>query len=132
MSLVCYGIKKCYDRMSGKSYYKLEYEREDPHKKLKEFLSLLVNLFAGVIAGTIAWYRNAPRGEEGSVLVQVVMTVIAFLFGALYLIYFVGFVLMDSALFTKTYVFNQPSEEMLKELAEKLNKTEDGKWEISK
>ena len=121
MSLVCYGIKKCYDRMSGKSYYKLEYEREDPHKRVKEFLSLLVNLFAGVIAGTIAWHRNAPRDEEGSVLVQVVMTVIAFLFGALYLIYFVGFVLMESSLFRKAYVYNPPSDEALEKLAEQIS-----------
>jgi hypothetical protein len=115
--------------MSGKSYYKLEYEREDPHKKLKEFLSLLVNLFAGVIAGTIAWHRNAPRGEDGSVLVQVVMTVIAFLFGALYLIYFVGFVLMDSALFTKAYVYHQPGDTVLKNLADRLKQNKDGTWQ---
>ena len=108
MSLVCYGIKKCYDRMSGKSYYKMTYEREDPHKKLKDFITLLVNVFAGVIAACIAWNRNAQHGP----IVQVFVSVLAFLFGALYLVYFAGFVLMESSLFRKTYMIDLPANEM--------------------
>lgn len=108
MSLVCYGIKKCYDRMSGKSYYKVEYDREDPNKRVKDFLSLLVNVFAGVIAATIAWNRNANEG----MFVQIFVSILAFLFGALYLIYFVGFVLMDSTLFRKTYLLDIPEDRL--------------------
>ena len=121
MSLVCYGIKKCYDRMSGKAYYKVEYEREDANKKVKDFLSLLVNLFAGVIAATIAWNRNANEG----MFVQILVSVLAFFFGILYLIYFAGFVLMDSSLFKKTYLLDIPKERLkvLADEAEKLAST---------
>ena len=94
--------------MSGKAYYKVDYERKDQHRTMKASISLLVNIFAGVIAATIAWNRNANEG----MFVQIFVSVLAFLFGALYLVYFVGFVLMDSSLFKKTYLLDIPADRL--------------------
>lgn len=117
MSLVCYCIKKSYDKLTGQSYYSIYKKAADPHRPLKDFATLLINVFAGIVAACIAWKRNEHEG----LFTQVLISVLAFFFGALYLIYFVGFVLINSQLFRKSYMIDL-NEDALDKLAMEADK----------
>lgn len=95
----CLG-KKCFELNDPQSMIE--------NNSITDFASFLVHLFASIIAAYIAWNRTASMGLG----MQVLMTVLAFLFGVLYLIYLVGVVMMGDSLFKKTYLVNMPDVEM--------------------
>ena len=99
MSLVCYGAYK---------YWGGGNNSRRNNSGATDLLAMLVNLFAGLIAAYIAWNRN----EDNGLLSQIVISVIAFLFGFLYLVYFVGFVLLEDNLFKNTYLLNMPENQL--------------------
>ena len=67
-----------------------EDDNEGRKSKIKNAFDLIVHTFAGALAGYIAWHRNAGL----TVPIRLVMAIVAFIFGILYLVYFVGFVLV--------------------------------------
>jgi len=110
MSLVCYGAWKYLGGVKNNPHHYRHHQNN-----MKDIISMLVNLFAGLIAAYIAWNRN----KESGVFAQVVISVLAFLFGFLYLLYLVGFVLLEDKLFQKTYLLNT-HEDQLNALAAQL------------
>lgn len=66
---------------------------------------LFMHIFAGVLAGYIAYRRN----EKDGAFMQILWTVVAFLFGFIYLLYYIMFVQMgnvwgESASSTKDFL----------------------------
>ena len=74
----------------------------------EDFVSFLIHLFASVIAGYIAWHRAGHMALPW----RLIITVLAFMFGILYLIYLVGVVMVGDSLFKKTYLVNMAESEM--------------------
>lgn len=89
MSLAYCGVQKCVDYMNGVDR---QYRIMDRNERLREFLMLLFHVFSGVVAASIAWARHASDGT----FIQVLMSVLAFLFGTLYLVYITGVVIFQN------------------------------------
>lgn len=96
MSLVICGAKKCYDFVNDSNHYKMYgyYPRRamSGQEKIKEFISLLIHLSAGFMAAYIAWDRNKSSG----IVVQLLVSILAFLFGVIYLVYITGVLLLNN------------------------------------
>ena len=97
MSLVVCGAKKGYDLAQDYKFYKANGHypaRRMPSRdeKVKEFVSMLIHLSAGVMAAYIAWSRNEGNG----VVIQSLVSVLAFMFGIFYLVYVTAETLLSS------------------------------------
>jgi hypothetical protein len=117
MSLVCYGAYKYWGDHKKTNLNDLQISKSQ-YKRIAQKIMFFVHLFAGLIAAYIAWNRNRKNG----IVMQIIVTVIAFLFGFLYLIYLVGFVMLDDELFKTTYLVSNDGN--LDELAKSVAKEE--------
>jgi len=100
MSLMFYCGKKCYEFMNHGHF-----DLSNP----KETMNCLFHVFAGVMAAYIAYNRNKSEGP----IMAVAMAVIAFMFGTLYLIYFVAAVILSEDAYKGSYGMSAASDELL-------------------
>ena len=90
MSLVVCGVQKCVEYVKDDNVKKFRVQSKE--EKTREFIMMLLHVFTGVIASVVAWNRHAKDG----ILVQVLVSVLAFLFGCLYLVYITTVLLLDT------------------------------------
>jgi hypothetical protein len=81
MSIIYLVARKCVGLIDSN----LNFCRKTKYERDHQWGHLFIHLFAGVLAGYIAWKRN----ENSGVMMQILFTIIAFMFGFIYLLYYI-------------------------------------------
>ena len=111
MSLGVYCVKLGYDSFCFKTSPFSLYQMKTSVEKTKMFINFMLNVIFGVIAAVVAWRRNKDEHQ----LLRILITLIAFLFGGIYMLYILaaGLVIGNSG----------QKENFLNKLAETANLT---------
>lgn len=83
MSIVYCAGKYCYEYLANNRTPEIVLNRMSRREKAQERLSVFLHLIFGVVAAVIAWNRN----KKEDIVLRSLITILAFFFGALYLLY---------------------------------------------
>ena len=89
MSLIVCGAQHCYKYLKGE-WHPIYMDKQ---QRGREILELIVHVIAGVLAAGIAWKR---MGDQNTLL-KLLVAIVAFMFGMLYLVYVVGTIALGDA-----------------------------------